>query len=377
MSKRIFKLSFIQTYALTFMIVLLCIGFVSRPVNAQSIVKLQPTKDQSAVYLKPDFDAKVIYLLPKDKKVLGTRSTVEGLNGLGLFHKVKLSNKIYGYMLDTEVQILNDKITQKKSPKNGTKKKSFLSDPGADRSSKNNLRTNSKNNKSERTNLNNNKSSAKSKSGTTAVLQDAAKPNLKKSQATENEIAKDPEKFSLYPNRFKMEKKRKKNNEPLIYSRLIGAQLGLVNYTEKTQSGKRSSQELVYGVKLTGTNLLFRNFWVDIGVNFHFGAPSLFDDFATNTSGFFMLVDLTMPFVLSRTRTSYFYGGLGPMLNISFFDFTLAGDEESSQKIRLGGVGTLGLAYDLSSNWAFKVEGKYYFESSSYWGALAGLQKRF
>lgn len=151
----------------------------------------------------------------------------------------------------------------------------------------------------------------------------------------------------------------------------------MVNYTEKTQSSERSSNELVYGLKLTGTNLLFRNFWVDVGVNFHFGAPSLFDDFATNTSGFFMLVDLTMPFVLSRSRTSYFYGGLGPMLNIAFFDFTLGGVDESSQKIRLGGVGTLGLAYDLSSNWAFKVEGKYFFESSSYWGALAGLQKRF
>lgn len=309
---------------------------------AQNIVQLQPIKDQAAVYKKPDFDAKILYLLPKDKKVLGTRSTVEGLQGLGLFHKVKLSDKVYGYMLDTEVRMTKSKNTEKKSPKIKPLRDKDVSL----------------------------KDSSKAKASKDELLVD-------NSEVTQDQISKDPEKYSFYPNRFKGQKKSKPNSQPLIFSRLIGAQLGLVNYSEKTSGGTKSSNEIVYGLKLTGTNLLLRNFWLDLGVNFHFGAPEFFNDFSTEASGYFILIDATMPFVLSRSRSRYIYGGVGPLLNINVFDFTLNGQPESSQKIRLGGVGTLGLAYDLSSNWALKVEGKYYFESASYWGVLAGLQKRF
>ncbi len=48
-----------------------------------------------------------------------------------------------------------------------------------------------------------------------------------------------------------------------------------------------------------------------------------------------------------------------------------------ARTLRLGGVGTLGIAYKIGSSWALKLEGKEYFEKSSYWGVLAGIQKRF
>lgn len=121
--KSALKSFFIDTYFLAFICGLLFIFLLPVTAQAQSIVKLKAKKEEAAVYLKPDFDAKVIYLLPKDKVVVGTRSTVEGLNGLGLFHKVKLSDKVYGYMLDTEVQITKGQAPQKKNQKKGLKKK--------------------------------------------------------------------------------------------------------------------------------------------------------------------------------------------------------------------------------------------------------------
>lgn len=125
MVKSVLKSFLNPTHAFLLTSIFLAVTFASESLKAQSIVKLKAKKEEAAVYLKPDFDAKVIYLLPKDKVVVGTRSTVEGLNGLGLFHKVKLSDKIYGYMLDTEVQITNSAVTQKKNPKNGIKKKAL------------------------------------------------------------------------------------------------------------------------------------------------------------------------------------------------------------------------------------------------------------
>ncbi len=310
------------------------LSFLSTLTYAQSVVQLAPKKDHAAVYEKPDFDSKIILLLPQDKKVFGTKSTVEGLQGLGLFHKVKLKDNVYGFMLDTEVEVLNAKTVEKKSPKIKEEKKKI-------------------------------------------ALSDSAKVSPNNLEVTDDEIAKDPAKYSLYPDRFKGQKKADAKKGPLIFSRLVGAQLGLINYTEKIGSTKRGSQELFYGLKLTGTNLLVQNFWLDISLNFHLGAPQFFDTFATKASGFVLLLDTTMPFILSRSKFHYMYGGLGPLINVAFFDFVLSGNEKSSEKIRLGGVGTLGLAYDISNDWSFKLEGKYYFVGSSYWGVLAGLQKRF
>lgn len=173
------------------------------------------------------------------------------------------------------------------------------------------------------------------------------------------------------------EKRRKRTEKPFFMRTMVGAQAGMVKYSEKVTAGKKSSNEVVYGLKVTGPNVLFKNFLVDLSVNLHFGAPSYYDDFSTDSSGFFALVDLTLPFILSRTETKYVYGGIGPMLNFSMFEFTVLGEKESSQKIKLGGVGTFGLAYQLGSSWAFKAEGKYYFERASYWGVLAGIQKTF
>jgi hypothetical protein len=355
---------------------------------AQSIVYLQPKKDQAAVFRKPDFDEKIIYLLPKDKKVLGTRSTVEGLNGLGLFHKVKLSSKTYGYVLDTEVFFVKESLKKKNKKNNeiSKTKDEFTSSEVLNQKAKSNVDetsiepgiflkdADSEDLEPEEISKEDMKKSKQEEKRLKAEQKIADKAEAKKNKAIANK--KEEKLFSFYGDSFNIQKKKKPEG-PLFFSTLIGGQVGLINYAEKTQSGKKSSKELVYGIKLSGPNLIFQNFLVDLSFSFHFGAPDFFNDFSTNPSGFFVLTDLTFPFILSRTESRYIYGGFGPMLNTSFFDFKVAGQDESSKRIRLGGVGTFGLAYEIGDSWGFKAEGKYYFESSSYWGVLAGFQKRF
>lgn len=60
--------------------------------------------DGAAVYKAPSFDAPVLDYLDKGKKVLISGKTYPGAGGLGVFFKVKIGKKQYGYLVDTEVK---------------------------------------------------------------------------------------------------------------------------------------------------------------------------------------------------------------------------------------------------------------------------------
>ncbi len=348
---------------------------VPKMASAQSIVVIQPVRDQAAIYQKPDFDAKIIYLLPKSKKVYATKSTTEGLNGLGLFHKVKLNSKTFGYMLDTEIKILGQKAqsTSKKKIKNPTSSKgsSSLKDnskPEQVFDQDNDLEDSSDNTFIDKINS---EISEKPKTDSVAAKKKAAKNSAK--SLTDNST---PGLYFGPRLDGQNQKKKARSTGPLIFEDLIGGQVGFINYTEDVASGKKSSNEWLLGFKLTGPNWLFRNLLADLSVSFHYGAPQFFDDFSLDASGFFILTELSFPFILGRSQSSFVYAAIGPVLNASFFDFVISGQSESNKNLSLGGVATLGVIYEMG-DWALKVEPKYYFESSSYWGVLAGLQKRF
>ncbi len=368
---------------------------------AQSVVVVEPVKDLAAVYSKADFDSKIIYLLPKGKKVIATRSTKEGVNGLGLFHKVKLNSKTFGYMLDTEVKILKSETVEnlsKKKVKNSTTTNGssallkdyskpegvFLdndndNDSGSDSDSDEVSEKSLSDFTNQTTDQSNNQKKNKILAANAKKKSELAKAEglKKKSSKSKDDEAKKETSMYFGPRINSIGQKQKtKSSGPLIFSNLIGGQLGVVNYAENVGGGKKKSSEWLLGFKMTGPNLLFRNLLTELSVSFHFGAPKFFDDFSTDSSGFFIITDLTFPFILSRSKSTFIYAGIGPMLNASFFDFNLAGEDQSTKNLRLGGVATLGIIYDVG-DWALKLEPKYYFESSSYWGVLAGIQKRF
>lgn len=291
------------------------------------IVKLIVTKPLAPVYAEPNFDAKIIYQLKSKQAVYGTRKLLEGQGGLGFFHKVRLKKGVHGYVLDTDVHVLGSPVKTKKTSSRKKRKP---------------------------------KVAGGYKETEMGFL--IKEPPKKESKLQDT--------FQVSQSVFNAQKL------PFFFRRYAGVNLGVINYAEKIATGKKSSTEWAIGAKLTGPNWVFRDFMVDVNINFHFGAPAFFDDFATEASGFLLQADLTLPFELKPLTNGSFYGGIGPLVSASMFEFVYLGNEESTKKIRLGAVLMLGVGYDIGG-YALKLEPKFYFENTSYFAFLAGIQKRF
>ncbi len=303
-----------------------------------SVVKLVVVKPVAVVYERPDFDSPVIYQLPAKKQVYGTRKTIVGEAGLGLFHKIRLRKGVYGYILDTEVRSLGG-TSQNSSAKDAKKK---------------DLAPIKKSRKS--------KAAAKSKDGGSTKTSKSKEKTKPKEDSSGFQISQ-PQKTGP------------KNLGPFFFRKYVGLNLGMVKYSEKIVEGTKSSQEWMAGIKLTGTDWIFKNFLLDINVNVHVGAPQFFEDFSTDASGFLVQADLTMPFMLKPLNNGAIYGGLGPLVSASSYKFNYLGEQRDSQNVRLGAVVMLGVGYELGG-FAFRLEPKYYWEKSRYFGVLAGIQKR-
>lgn len=91
--------------------------FAAKSKSRKTVGVLEIGKPRVNVYKKPSFDSRVLIVLGKGKKLYGTRKTRAGIDGLGLFHKVRLKKGVYGYILDTDI-------------KGFVSKKSLLSDKG-------------------------------------------------------------------------------------------------------------------------------------------------------------------------------------------------------------------------------------------------------
>ena len=75
----------------------------------QNVVIFKAKKRQVPVYKQPDFDSQIIHIFKRNKKFYGIQKILEGHQGLGLFHKVRVNAKTYGYVLDTHVLFADSK----------------------------------------------------------------------------------------------------------------------------------------------------------------------------------------------------------------------------------------------------------------------------
>lgn len=308
-----------------------------------SVAKLVVVKPAATVYAGPDFDAEVIFQLPAKRQVYGTKKTFVGATGLGLFHKVRLRQGVYGYVLDTDVKVLETQDSKSSSSKKKVLKKSKASSTS----------------KGARI-----KTKPKAKS---AAVRAKPKPKVKESKAPEEPASgfqiSQPQ--NLGP----------QNLVPFFFRSYVGLNLGMVDYSEKIADGTKSSQEWMAGLKLTGPNWIFKNFLLDINLNVHIGAPQFFEDFSSEASGFLVQADVTMPFMLKPLSHGALYGGFGPLVSASSYKFNYLGQDRDSQTVRVGAVIMLGLGYEFGG-FAFRLEPKYYWEKTRYFGVLAGIQKR-
>ena len=78
----------------------------AKPVKAKSVIKAQwgvIVEEGTAVYQRPDFDSPVIDYLKQGHKLRISRKSYQSKSGFGSFFKVRLREKVYGYVSDSEV----------------------------------------------------------------------------------------------------------------------------------------------------------------------------------------------------------------------------------------------------------------------------------
>ena len=93
---------------------------------ASAKVVVLKLRTASPVYKKPSFDSKVMVNLKKGFRIYGLDTPVTLKGGFGLFYKVRLKKKIYGYIPDTAIE--GFKKRGKLSLKEGKKRRFKLKD---------------------------------------------------------------------------------------------------------------------------------------------------------------------------------------------------------------------------------------------------------
>jgi hypothetical protein len=176
---------------------------------------------------------------------------------------------------------------------------------------------------------------------------------------------------------FEEAESRRKERDPMYFTRYIGGALESVNFTEKFSGQSLHSQTLMYGLKVTGPNILFDGPPIDFNVLFHFGAPSYYGEFATSSaSGFFLMTDAHFMLPLFESRNNLVTLGGGPLLIFTDFKFNIGSTYFDSEELRVG------LSFAASyvrrfNQYAARLQLLYNFEKTQYFGLLAGFQVEY
>lgn len=164
------------------------------------------------------------------------------------------------------------------------------------------------------------------------------------------------------------EEEEMKGREEIYFEKYIGGSLGMVQFSEKFDGRELSSDVPVFGFRAVGPGLIGDGPPLDFSFLFSIEAPDHYTAFANGpATGFFVLTDVILPFPIMETKKSLFGLGLGPMLTYTNFQVAVRDTAIDSQEIRIGAVSSLNYMYRFS-NFAVRLDGKYYFEKTDYLG---------
>jgi len=280
------------------------------------VVKLKLRKS-TPVYKTASFDAPVIAKLKRGQRIYGTHKPRP--SGFGYFHKVRVKKGVYGFIPDTAVV--------------GFKKKGKLA--------KKKIKSKKKISKKS-------KSSGGGISGRAGGLKKKSK-GLGRTRSYQTSLLKE---------------------------RSIGLSLLSLNYKLDTAVEAVKSNELFYGLKLSGAGWGLSRAPLDLNFVFSPSAPSSIETFTSNGSGFVALTDLSLPLEWVRGKHWSVFVSLGIALSYYSFDFERAGASESSSSIDFGGVARFGTGYRFGAYIA-RLEAQYINVGADHLGFGFSLQRVF
>jgi hypothetical protein len=165
--------------------------------------------------------------------------------------------------------------------------------------------------------------------------------------------------------------------EEMLFSRFVGVLIGTSEYKEGIDGVNASTNLIVFGLKITGPDLILSGPIVDFNLALHYGAPEYYQQLsATKPNGFVLLTDLLFVGPFAHSQDSMVYVAGGPMLAISKFSLVNSGRAMDLTSLNLGLSLALGGAIRLDKV-ALRLEAKYYIEKQSYKELQAAIQTQF
>jgi hypothetical protein len=172
--------------------------------------------------------------------------------------------------------------------------------------------------------------------------------------------------------------KRNHRQKPVSETRFVGIVGGVVNYKESIGSEEPASNEPIYGMRISGPNLLMSGpmIW-ELNLLMHMGAPKYYNGVSDITpSGFFMLMDMPMLVPIMDHMNSMGYIGLGPHLDYSHFNVIYQKVAYNLEELRIGAVFVLGGGFRMGSIMT-RLDYKYYWDSEKYSALQLGILTEF
>lgn len=164
-----------------------------------------------------------------------------------------------------------------------------------------------------------------------------------------------------------------RSKKPLEEATVMGLGVTLLNYSEHIFGQNPSANMTMYGLKLTGTDLMVPTL-MDIGISFALSPPSYYSSGSEAApSGYLIIADslLVMPFMGGEDLIAYL--GFGPFLNYSSIKIVLANQLLKMDLLKLGAEGMIGVGFRTGTA-VIKIEGKYFYDSESYYAGTLGIQ---
>jgi len=177
--------------------------------------------------------------------------------------------------------------------------------------------------------------------------------------------------------------KKKSRKEPLYFTRTVGGAFAMVNYSER-YSGKTFKDTMpMYGLRLTGPELLFEGPPLDINLLFSFEAPDYLSRYSNQKpSGFLAFGDIMALFPLINLDDTIVNYGFGLMWTYSSFKVPVKAKTSGvvynfdSQDLRFG----VDVGVSVGTRFGpviLRTDVKYFIEKTQYLGYMASLQTEF
>ncbi len=165
---------------------------------------------------------------------------------------------------------------------------------------------------------------------------------------------------------------------PLYFTRYLGGAVSMVNFTEKFSGKKLHDNMLMYGLRMTGPGTLIEdgppldfNFW------FSLDKPGYYSKFAKGApTGFMMFGDVAALFPIIDGKSTLVTLSLGLMWVFTKYKVQVKDRTYDSSEFRIGLDTGLGIGQKFGK-YMVRLDGKYYYEKTQYFGTILSFQGEY